>query len=66
MRTPGAFIAGALSGFGTMTACATGALCAAWVAGAPVPRYASALTMARYDDQRLMAELANLSNKGVL
>ena len=37
MRTKGAFVAGALSGFGTMAACATGALCAAWVQGAELP-----------------------------
>src|SRR3712207_6871509 len=42
----------------TMAACATGALCAAWVAGAERPPYAQALSPARYDDQPLMAELA--------
>jgi glycine/D-amino acid oxidase-like deaminating enzyme len=40
MRTPGAFIAGALSGYGSMAACATGAICAAAIAGKPVPDYA--------------------------
>ena len=30
MRTPGAFMAGALSGFGSMAATATGEICAAW------------------------------------
>jgi glycine/D-amino acid oxidase-like deaminating enzyme len=66
MRTPGAFMAGALSGFGTMAACASGALCAAWVAGAPLPGYAPALSMARYDNPSLLAELAALNSKGVL
>jgi glycine/D-amino acid oxidase-like deaminating enzyme len=66
MRTPGAFMAAALSGFGTMAACASGALCAAWVAGARLPGYAPALSMARYHDQPLMAELAALDSKGVL
>lgn len=65
MRTPGAFIAGALSGYGTMAACATGALCAAWVTGNPVPDYARALTFDRYADAALMAELAGLG-KGAL
>jgi glycine/D-amino acid oxidase-like deaminating enzyme len=60
MRTPGTFIAGALSGFGSMAACATGALCAAWVFGEPVPEYANALTLQRYEDQALQAELARL------
>jgi glycine/D-amino acid oxidase-like deaminating enzyme len=65
MKTPGAFVAGALSGFGTMAACATGAICAAHVMGQPVPDYAKALTLDRYADTALMAELAGLS-KGSL
>lgn len=66
MRTSGAFMAGALSGFGTMAACSTGSVCAAWVVGAPVPAYAPALSLARYDDAPLMAELAASSSRGVL
>jgi glycine/D-amino acid oxidase-like deaminating enzyme len=66
MRTPGAFMAAALSGYGTMAACASGALCAAWVAGAKLPGYAAALSTARYGDRALMAELAALGSKGIL
>lgn len=66
MRTPGAFMAGALSGFGTMAATASGAICAAAVAGAPRPPYASALGLARYADAALMAELNESASKGVL
>jgi glycine/D-amino acid oxidase-like deaminating enzyme len=62
MNTPGAFIAGALSGYGSMAACATGALCAAWVVGEQVPEYAKSLTMGRYADETLKAELAHLSS----
>ena len=65
MATAGAFVAGALSGFGTMAACATGALTAAWVAGAAVPDYARALTVARYGDPELMRRIAG-QNKGHL
>jgi glycine/D-amino acid oxidase-like deaminating enzyme len=65
METPGAFVAGALSGYGSMAACATGAVCAAWVAGKPVPEYARALTLDRRSDAALMAELAELG-KGTL
>ncbi|CAN7359144.1 FAD-dependent oxidoreductase [Bosea sp. LjRoot9] len=65
-RTPGAFMAGALSGFGTMAACATGAICAAWVAGASLPAYAPALSLARYEDPELMANLAAVSERSVL
>jgi glycine/D-amino acid oxidase-like deaminating enzyme len=60
MRTSGAFVAGALSGFGSMAACATGLLCAAWMTGSPLPDYAKALSSARYADRALMAELAEL------
>jgi glycine/D-amino acid oxidase-like deaminating enzyme len=60
MHTPGAFAAGALSGFGSMAACATGSICAAWVADSPLPSYANALSSDRYSDSALMAELANL------
>ena len=52
------FIAGALSGYGTMAACATGALCAAWVTGNPVPDYAKALTFEIFNDWKQWAELS--------
>jgi glycine/D-amino acid oxidase-like deaminating enzyme len=66
MRTRGAFMAGALSGFGTMSACATGSIAAAWVAGGELPAYARALSPARCTDTTLMAELAALKSRGVL
>jgi glycine/D-amino acid oxidase-like deaminating enzyme len=62
MRTPGAFIAGALSGFGSMAACATGWICAAWVTDSPLPDYAKPLSSARYADGAVMAELAGLDS----
>ena len=60
MTTDGAFIAGALSGYGSMGACAAGSLCAAWVAGEPVPAYAKVLDGSRYADAALMDELRAL------
>lgn len=60
MQTEGAFIAGALSGFGSMGACATGSLCAAWVAGKEVPEYAKNLSSKRYEDAQFMTELLSL------
>jgi glycine/D-amino acid oxidase-like deaminating enzyme len=65
LATQGAFVAGALSGFGTMAACAAGALCAAWVAGAALPAYAAALSPDRSADGALMAELG-AANRGIL
>ncbi len=66
MRTEGAYMAGALSGFGTMAATATGSLCAGWMSGAEMPDYAKPFTLARYADLALMADLRATSSKGVL
>ena len=57
MGPPGAFMNCGHAGFGTMTACASGEVCAALVAGAAPPRYADSLSLARYDDDRLMTEI---------
>jgi glycine/D-amino acid oxidase-like deaminating enzyme len=46
----GAYVLGALSGFGLMTACAAGELLAAHVVGADLPEYAPAFSPARYAD----------------
>jgi glycine/D-amino acid oxidase-like deaminating enzyme len=66
MHTRGAFVAGALSGFGTMAACASGAIAAAWVSGGVLPNYAHALSPERHLNAALMAELTALSSRGVL
>ena len=59
------FMACAMSGFGTMAACASGALCADWIAGADLPKYAPEFSLARYDDPALMQKLRQ-TNRGVL
>ncbi|MPZ34011.1 MAG: FAD-dependent oxidoreductase [Rhodospirillales bacterium] len=66
MATKGAYVAGALSGYGTMGACATGALVAAWILGETLPDFARPLGRARYDDKVLMQGLLAASNTGVL
>jgi glycine/D-amino acid oxidase-like deaminating enzyme len=66
MRTPGAFVAGALSGFGTMAACAAGSLCASWVMQRGLAPYANAHSPGRYVDALLMAELSSQHSRGVL
>ncbi|CAM3720534.1 NAD(P)/FAD-dependent oxidoreductase (plasmid) [Agrobacterium radiobacter] len=65
-KTPGVFVAGALSGFGTMAACATGELCADWIGGKPTATYAEMLTPARHQDPVLMAELKAQGSRGHL
>jgi glycine/D-amino acid oxidase-like deaminating enzyme len=66
MKTAGAFMAGALSGYGTMSACATGALCAAWATDSAVPAYAIGLGLDRYGDATLMAQLTGGTRKRIL
>lgn len=62
----GAYITGALSGFGSMSACAAGALCADWIADGDLPDYATQLSLGRYSDEKLMAALTTASSKGLL
>lgn len=66
MGVTGAFVAGAMSGFGTMAACAAGELTAAWVLGNELPDYAPVLSSARYDDAELMAVLHAQKSRGML
>jgi D-arginine dehydrogenase len=65
-RTPGAFVVGALSGYGTMSACAAGDLLARGVAGADLPSFARPLSLARYEDDALMSALCNTASRGLL
>ena len=62
----GMYVAGAMSGFGTMAACAAGELCALHLLEAELPHYAQALSPQRYQNPTLMAELTALSQKGIL
>ena len=62
----GAYIVGALSGFGTMVSCAAGELAAAWVAGSELPDYAQQLSLARYDDPAYAASLNGMQLDGEL
>ena len=66
MQTEGAFVVGALSGFGTMAACAAGELCARQVLESDLPDYSSELSLQRYTDQALIGEIAALSQRGIL
>jgi glycine/D-amino acid oxidase-like deaminating enzyme len=62
----GAFVVGALSGFGSMSACAAGKLCASIVCGDSLPDYAASLSLDRYANAKLMTELRATANKGLL
>lgn len=62
----GAYIMGALSGFGLMAACAAGELLAAHVAGSSLPTYAPAFALNRYDDPTYQQMVANWGGTGQL
>ncbi len=66
MDVAGSYVVGAMSGFGTMAACATGDLCARWVLDMDVPEFAHALSPQRYQNDALMAEIRALSQRGIL
>ena len=62
----GAYLIGALSGFGIMSACAAGELLAADVTGGQVPGYAAAFSLARYDDADYVGQLDRSEATGEL
>ena len=66
MDVEGAYIVGAMSGFGTMAACASGELIAQWVYDLEKPEYAEALSPGRYQNEDLMSKVRALSSRGIL
>ena len=50
LPVPGGYLLGAMSGYGIMASAALGELTAAAVAGAPLPEYAPAFSLERYQD----------------
>ena len=60
------FVVGALAGFGSMTACAVGELCALHVAQKELPTYAPNFHPNRYSDPVMQEVLANLNMDGQL
>ncbi|MDH4315460.1 MAG: FAD-binding oxidoreductase [Gammaproteobacteria bacterium] len=66
LRTEGAFVVSALSGFGTMAACAAGDLCSRWLRGTALPAHAKPLSLARYNDTEFLNSIRLSSERGVL
>ena len=62
----GAFLHGALSGFGLMASSATAELVALQVTGGRLPDYAPAFTLERYDDPAYLARLRDWGSRGQL
>ena len=66
LSVKGAYIAGALSGFGVMASAGVGDLLAAHITGGPLPSYASAFRLERYEDPVYRELLANWPTTGQL
>jgi glycine/D-amino acid oxidase-like deaminating enzyme len=66
MGVDGAYVIGAVSGYGIMAACGVGDLLAAHVTGAELPSYASAFEVARYADPEYQKELESWADSGQL
>jgi glycine/D-amino acid oxidase-like deaminating enzyme len=62
----GAYVIGALSGYGIMAACGAGDLLAAHIAGSPLPRYAPSFLLSRYDNPSYLESLKALDRSGQL
>ena len=62
----GAFVIGALSGYGLMSSNTAADLLAAHITGAPLPPYAPAFMLARYDDPTYVAALDTWTDSGQL
>jgi glycine/D-amino acid oxidase-like deaminating enzyme len=66
LPVPGAFVLGALSGFGLMASAAAGEILAAYVTGDEPPSYAKAFHLNRYDDPTYQALLESWGTTGQL
>jgi len=66
MGVDGAYVIGAVSGYGIMSACGVSDLLAAHVTGNPLPEYAGAFDPARYDDPEYQRKLEDWGDSGQL
>jgi glycine/D-amino acid oxidase-like deaminating enzyme len=66
MGVDGAYVLGAVSGYGIMSACGVGELLAAHVTGVELPWYAPAFELGRYDDPEYQKRLQNSGDSGQL
>ncbi len=62
----GAYIIGAVSGYGIMAACAAGELLAAHISGIDLPSYAPEFSMERYENIEYQKKLGNWGESGQL
>jgi glycine/D-amino acid oxidase-like deaminating enzyme len=66
LPVPGAYVIGALSGFGLMAACAAGELLAMHLTGADLSAYAQAFSLDRYQDPDYVKAIQDSQDSGQL
>jgi sarcosine oxidase, subunit beta len=66
MCVEGAYLIGAVSGYGIMSACGVGELLASHITGSELPPYAPAFNLARYEDPQYQKRLENWGDSGQL
>ncbi len=66
LQLEGVYAVAALSGYGTMCACAAGELCADWMMGGSLPDFARAFHPDRYQDRAVLAQIDDLESDGQL
>ena len=66
MGVQGAYVIGAVSGYGIMSACGAGDLLAAHITGARLPSYAPAFELARYENADYLKEIESWEDSGQL
>jgi glycine/D-amino acid oxidase-like deaminating enzyme len=62
----GAYVLGAVSGYGIMSACGVGELLAKHITGSELPKYAPAFELSRYDDPEYQKKIESWGDKGQL
>lgn len=62
----GAYIIGALSGFGIMASCGAGELVSKMIGGEELPKYAQSFSIDRYQDQHYLSEIEAWNDTGQL
>ncbi len=66
MGVNGAYLIGAVSGYGIMSACGVGDLLTSHITGRNLPNYASAFELSRYDDPEYQKKLEHWGDSGQL
>jgi glycine/D-amino acid oxidase-like deaminating enzyme len=66
LSVEGAYVIGAVSGYGIMSACGVGELLAHYITGERLPDYASSFVPSRYKDPYYLNEIENLTDTGQL